>query len=75
MGGACSNEGFAELMARGFDFIQLGRALLSDPDLPLQARENPGFRSRCLHCNECVATIEHPRGVHCTRFSDQTSRV
>ena len=68
VGGACSNDSFADLMARGFDFIQLGRTLLSDPDLPLQAQQNPAFKSRCLHCNECVATIEHPKGIHCTRF-------
>ena len=68
VGGACSNDSFSRLMARGFDFIQLGRTLLSDPDLPLRAQADPAFRSRCLHCNECVATIEHPRGIHCTRF-------
>ena len=68
VGGASTNASFATLMAEGFDFIQLGRSLLADPDLPAQARANSGFQSRCLHCNECVATIEHPNGIHCTRF-------
>ena len=71
VGGASNNDSFATLMQSGFDFIQLGRSLLSDPDLPLQAERNPGFASRCLHCNECVATIEHPNGIHCTRFKSQ----
>lgn len=68
VGGASNNNSFATLMQAGFDFIQLGRSLLSDPDLPLQAKHNPGYASRCLHCNECVATIEHAQGIHCTRF-------
>ncbi|MCG8313047.1 MAG: NADH:flavin oxidoreductase [Pseudomonadales bacterium] len=69
IGGASSNASFAHLVSRGFDFIQLGRALLSDPDLPNKAKVNGHFGSRCNHCNECVATIEHPKGIHCTRFS------
>ena len=72
VGGASNNDSFATLMQAGFDFIQLGRSLLSDPDLPLQAERDVGFASRCLHCNECVATIEHPSGIHCTRFNTNT---
>ena len=68
VGGASNNTSFTTLMQAGFEFIQLGRSLLSDPDLPHRAKTNPGFTSRCLHCNECVATIEHPKGIHCTRF-------
>lgn len=69
VGGASTNESFERLMREGFDFIQLGRSLLSDPDLPIKAQQTVGYSSRCLHCNECVATIEHPMGIHCTRFS------
>ncbi|HET8705009.1 MAG TPA: NADH:flavin oxidoreductase, partial [Pseudomonadales bacterium] len=68
VGGASTNESFERLMQEGFDFIQLGRSLLSDPDLPLKAQAENNYKSRCLHCNECVATIEHPDGIHCTRF-------
>lgn len=69
VGGASTNESFARLMREGFDFIQLGRSLLSDPDLPRQAVIHHDYKSRCLHCNECIATIEHPQGIHCTRFT------
>lgn len=69
VGGASTNTSFERLMRDGFDFIQLGRTLLSDPDLPRQATIHPDYKSRCLHCNECVATIEHPNGIHCTRFN------
>lgn len=68
VGGASTNNSFAHLMNEGFDFIQLGRSLLSDPDLPNQAAKQINYKSRCIHCNECVATIEHPNGIHCTRF-------
>lgn len=69
IGGANGNENFADLMDAGFDFIQIGRSLLSDPDLPNRCAASVGYRSRCLHCNECVATIESEQGIHCTRFS------
>jgi len=73
VGGASTNESFATLMEQGFDFIQLGRSLLADHDLVNKAKqaaasEKP-YKSRCLHCNECVATIEHVDGIHCTRFA------
>lgn len=71
IGGASTNASFATLMQQGFDFIQLGRTLLSDPDLPRLAAQQSDYQSRCLHCNECVATIEHAEGIHCTRFSQQ----
>ena len=68
VGGASTNSSFATLMREGFDFIQLGRTLLSDPDLPIQGSIMSTYKSRCVHCNECVATIEHDAGIHCTRF-------
>ncbi|POP54381.1 NADH:flavin oxidoreductase [Zhongshania marina] len=68
VGGASSNASFATLMEQGFDFIQLGRTLLSDPDLPNRAQADANFISRCTHCNDCVSTIESPQGIHCTQF-------
>ncbi len=68
VGGASTRASFDQLMAAGFDFIQLGRSLLSDPDLPNRAQAEKGFVSRCTHCNECVSTIESPQGIHCTQF-------
>ncbi|NRB41797.1 MAG: NADH:flavin oxidoreductase [Pseudomonadales bacterium] len=73
VGGASCNDSFAELMLAGFDFIQLGRGLLADSDLvnlaQQAAEKSLPYKSRCVHCNECVATIEHVDGIHCTRFS------
>ena len=65
------NSSFAHLMQAGMDFIQLGRGLLSDRDLPKKAQAEHQYQSRCIHCNECIATIEHANGIHCTRFNPQ----
>ena len=69
IGGASTSDNFATLMREGFDFIQLGRSLLADWNLPLTAAQDINYRSRCTHCNQCVATIEDPHGIHCTQFS------
>ncbi|NRB41145.1 MAG: NADH:flavin oxidoreductase [Pseudomonadales bacterium] len=69
VGGASTNESFTKLMQHGFDFIQLGRSLLSDPDLPLRSQQSLDYKSRCIHCNECVGTIGHDDGIFCPRFN------
>ncbi|WP_318261649.1 NADH:flavin oxidoreductase [Zhongshania marina] len=46
VGGASSNASFATLMEQGFDFIQLGRTLLSDPDLPNRAQAGASRRKQ-----------------------------
>ncbi len=71
VGGASNSNSFATLMDEGFDFIQLGRTLLSDPDMPVKLTQKPIYYSPCNHCNDCVGTIEHPAGVHCPRFFPQ----
>jgi 2,4-dienoyl-CoA reductase-like NADH-dependent reductase (Old Yellow Enzyme family) len=68
IGGATSGDNFNQIVDAGFDFIQLGRTLLADPDLTLKLAENPHFKSRCTHCNQCVGTIESPQGIHCPVF-------
>ncbi len=73
IGGASTSESFDTLMNAGFDFVQLGRSLISDPafinKLQQSVLADKTYSTRCLHCNECVATIEHPSGIHCTRFN------
>jgi 2,4-dienoyl-CoA reductase-like NADH-dependent reductase (Old Yellow Enzyme family) len=68
IGGASCNDSFSTLMAENMDFVQLGRGLLVDADLPKRSMADHQHKSRCLHCNECIATIEHKDGIHCTRF-------
>jgi 2,4-dienoyl-CoA reductase-like NADH-dependent reductase (Old Yellow Enzyme family) len=52
-------------MGAGFDFIQLGRALIFDPDFPNQAQERLTYKNGCNHCNKCATLIEAPGGIYC----------
>jgi 2,4-dienoyl-CoA reductase-like NADH-dependent reductase (Old Yellow Enzyme family) len=65
VGGACTSESFATLMRDGFDFIQLGRALLYDPDLPRRAQADRDYVNGCSHCNRCAPLIDAEGGILC----------
>lgn len=65
IGGATTSAGFARLMGAGFDFVELGRSLLFDPDLPKNAAADPEYVNGCTHCNECAVLIEDPNGIRC----------
>ncbi len=57
-------------MSAGFDFIQLGRALLFDPDMPKRARADAGYLNGCTHCNSCATLIDAPAGIECVLKPD-----
>ncbi|TFH20924.1 MAG: NADH:flavin oxidoreductase [Myxococcales bacterium] len=65
IGGVCTSESIARVMAEGFDFIQLGRALLFDPDLPKNAAADADYVNGCTHCNRCATLIDAPGGIEC----------
>ncbi len=66
IGGVSTNESISTLMQEGFDFIQLGRGLIADPDFVKHAMQNKNYINRCIHCNECVCLIDDPDGIRCT---------
>ncbi|MGB5811688.1 MAG: NADH:flavin oxidoreductase [Polyangiales bacterium] len=70
IGGVCTNDSIRRVMDAGFDFIQLGRALIFDPDLPKEAQMRANYRNGCSHCNQCATLIEAPGGVHCVERPD-----
>ncbi len=49
----------------GFDFIQVGRALMFDTDVPKRAQERHTYKNGCNHCNKCATLIEAPGGSYC----------
>jgi 2,4-dienoyl-CoA reductase-like NADH-dependent reductase (Old Yellow Enzyme family) len=51
------------LMADGFEFVAMGRALLRQPELINDWRSTVSSDSLCVHCNKCMPTIY--RGTHC----------
>jgi 2,4-dienoyl-CoA reductase-like NADH-dependent reductase (Old Yellow Enzyme family) len=70
VGGAATGASLETLMREGFDFVQLGRALLFDPDLPKHAAGDPTYVNGCTHCNECAVLIEDPDGIRCVERPD-----
>ncbi len=64
LGGIVSRENVDRAMQEGFDFVAMGRALIANPDLVNRMRSDPGARSRCNHCNICVAEMDRS-GVRC----------
>ena len=65
IGGVCTNESLAKVMEAGFDFIQIGRGLIHDPNFVKNAQAKPNYKNGCNHCNECASLIEAPDGIRC----------
>lgn len=58
VGGVVDREGADKVMDQGFDFIQMGRALLNEPDFVNKMREAEGnHRCGCDHVNYCIARM------------------
>ena len=64
IGGADSLSGINELLNAGFDFIQIGRATIQDPDFVKKLKSGEIEKSECDHCNRCVAAMD-AGGVYC----------
>lgn len=65
VGGITNNSSIRTIMSEGFDFIQIGRGLIHDPDLPNKAKENRHYSTPCTHCNRCATLIESEGGIRC----------
>jgi 2,4-dienoyl-CoA reductase-like NADH-dependent reductase (Old Yellow Enzyme family) len=65
IGGVCTAASIRTVMGAGFDFIQLGRGLIFDPDLPKRAQADSNYENGCNHCNQCATLIEAPGGIYC----------
>ncbi len=58
VGGLVSREGIDKVLDSGFEMVQMGRALVSEPDFVNRlAAESAGCRSRCDHKNYCIARM------------------
>jgi 2,4-dienoyl-CoA reductase-like NADH-dependent reductase (Old Yellow Enzyme family) len=64
IGGALSGAHLEDLIAEGFAFVQLGRAIIRDPDFVNHLAYGEMAASDCDHCNRCVATMSI-NGVEC----------
>lgn len=65
VGGVTSREDADRIIDKeGFEFLQMGRALLNDPDFVNKMKENPGMKSGCEHLNYCIARM-YSRDMAC----------
>jgi 2,4-dienoyl-CoA reductase-like NADH-dependent reductase (Old Yellow Enzyme family) len=57
IGGVCSLENMRRAMEEGFDFVQVGRATVRDPNIIAKMERGEILASDCDHCNRCVGEI------------------
>lgn len=70
--GGCSTMASIEtVMKEGFDFIEMGRALIKDANFVNNAQKDPNYVNGCIHCNRCVPLIDAPGGVRCPLNDEQ----
>jgi 2,4-dienoyl-CoA reductase-like NADH-dependent reductase (Old Yellow Enzyme family) len=64
IGGVCSIDDMDKAMQEGFEFVQIGRATIRDPNVIRKMQSGEITRSDCDHCNRCVAAMA-AQGVVC----------
>ena len=64
IGGAESLETILKARDAGFEFVQMGRATIQDPDFAKKLQSGEFTKSPCDHCNRCVAAMD-AGGVYC----------
>ena len=57
VGGVTSRPDAEKVLAEGFDFIQMGRALLREPDFVNKMRGDASHDCQCDHVNYCIARM------------------
>ena len=68
VGGVLSLTDMQRLMQAGFEFAQVGRAIVCDPDFVKKLQAGTLEASDCDHCNRCIAAMESG-GVYCVTYS------
>jgi 2,4-dienoyl-CoA reductase-like NADH-dependent reductase (Old Yellow Enzyme family) len=65
IGGVCSLDDMEKAMNEGFEFVQIGRATVRDPDVIKKMQSGKATGVDCDHCNRCVAEMA-VKGISCT---------
>ena len=69
VGGVVSRKGAEKVLEEGFQFVQMGRALLNDPAFVDKMRLDEECRSGCDHVNYCIARM-YSRDMACHKHLD-----
>jgi 2,4-dienoyl-CoA reductase-like NADH-dependent reductase (Old Yellow Enzyme family) len=64
VGGVLSRNDIDTALQFGFDFVQVGRATVRDPDFVKRIESGEILGSDCDHCNRCIAAM-YSGGVYC----------
>lgn len=64
IGGVLSVDDTEQIMARGFEFMEVGRATIRDPDFVRKLESEELHGSDCDQCNRCIASMD-AGGVYC----------
>jgi 2,4-dienoyl-CoA reductase-like NADH-dependent reductase (Old Yellow Enzyme family) len=56
LGGVSSGAALDRAMAEGFELVEMGRALLREPDLLQWVQADRAAVGTCTHCNRCMPT-------------------
>ena len=57
LGGINRLDTVTNALDEGFAFVQIGRALLREPELLSEMQKDPQREGLCIHCNKCMPTI------------------
>lgn len=57
VGGLVSQQKIEEVLNHGFEAVQMGRALLNEPDFVNRMRREENARCNCRHSNYCIARM------------------
>lgn len=57
VGGLISKEKIDEVLNKGFEFVQMGRALLNEPGFVNRMKAEETARCTCKHSNYCIARM------------------
>ncbi len=72
IGGVCSLDNMQRAMDEGFQFVQIGRATIMDPDIVKRMKSGEMRGSDCDHCNRCVGEMDSGRGVKCVTKEEKS---
>jgi len=65
LGGINERATIEQVMADGFEYVAMARALLREPDLTNRLADRTASSGICIHCNRCMPTIYAEGGTYC----------
>ena len=68
-------EGMEKVLSEGFEFVQMGRALLREPDFINRLAREASHHCGCEHVNDCIARMySREMACHC-RLADLPPKI